>query len=57
MSKFIQMRYVLVAAYLDYVNNYLTVEKYAEHHGLRVDEARRLLELATEVASTHDPDE
>lgn len=31
--------------YLDYVNNYLTVDKFAEHHELHSTDARRLLSL------------
>ncbi len=31
---------------LDYVNNYLTVETFAEHHELHEDEMRKLLHLA-----------
>lgn len=31
--------------YLDYVNNYLTVDLFAEHNGLRYAEAVKLLEL------------
>ena len=31
--------------YLDWVNNYLTVDKMAEHHELTVADARLLIEL------------
>ena len=36
----------LFAEYTDWVNNYLTIEKFAEHRGLRVQEAYLLLTLA-----------
>lgn len=36
----------LFSEYTDWVNNYLTVEKFAEHRGLRVQEAFLLLTLA-----------
>lgn len=32
--------------YLDWVNNYLTIEKFAEHKGLYVEEAKTLLSVA-----------
>lgn len=31
--------------YLDYVNNYLTMERFAEHNGLDIDQADVLLEI------------
>ena len=31
--------------YLDYVNNYLTVDKFAEHNGIHPTDARRLLSI------------
>lgn len=33
------------ALYLDFFNNYLTVEKFAEHNLLSVDHAKQLLEI------------
>jgi hypothetical protein len=36
----------LAALYLEWFNNYLTIDKFAEHHGLRVDEAIDLLDVA-----------
>ena len=35
---------------MDYVNDYLTVETFAEHNGLTDDEAKELLALAKKVA-------
>lgn len=32
--------------YLDWVNNFLTISKYAEHHGLYEEEALALIALA-----------
>lgn len=46
----------MTALYLDWRNNYLTVEKFAEHHGLTEPQARALLELARDVLSTDHPD-
>lgn len=36
----------LLNEYLDFVNNYLTIEKFAEHRGLFIDEAELLIKLA-----------
>ena len=36
----------LAAMYLEWFNNYLTIDKFAEHHGLHVDEAIDLLDVA-----------
>ena len=37
----------LSADYLDWVNNYLSVELFAEHRGLTVAEAKMLITLGT----------
>ena len=36
-------------AYLDYVNNYLTITTFAEHKGLTYDEAEALIRLGRGV--------
>lgn len=36
--------------YLDFFNNYLTVEKFAEHNLLSVEHAKRLLEIGRIIA-------
>lgn len=46
------MRDTLIAAYLDYVNNYLTVATYAEHNGLTEAQAQTLIDLARTVANS-----
>lgn len=38
------------AIYLDYFNNYLTVEKFAEHNLLSVEHAKILLEIGRVIA-------
>lgn len=45
------MRETLAAIYLDYVNNYLTSAKFAEHNGLTESEALHLIFVAR---SCHD---
>lgn len=46
----------LIDDWLDWVNNYLTVEKFAEHRGLTVGQANALLILAKEVNNTKHPE-
>jgi hypothetical protein len=43
------IRQQISAAYLDYFNNYLTLEKYAEHNGITVDQAKALVELGRTI--------
>lgn len=50
------MREILINAYLDYWNNYITVEKYAEHNGLTVEQGKKLIDLAREVYNSEHPD-
>lgn len=50
------MRDILIVAYLDYRNNYLSIDKYAEHNGLTADQAFGLLCLAREVSLTPHPE-
>jgi hypothetical protein len=51
------MRSILIASYLDYVNNYLTIETWAEHNGLTKEQGERFISLAREVANSPHPDE
>lgn len=51
-----QMRTVLNAAYLDYVNDYLTVACWAEHNGMTEEQGERLISLAREIHHTPHPD-
>jgi hypothetical protein len=51
-----QARDYLVEAYLDYANNYLTIEKYAEHNGLTKEQADEFISLAYQVYTTRHPD-
>jgi hypothetical protein len=50
------MRQTLIDAYLDYVNNYLTVKAYAEHNGLTLEQGQRFIQLAKEVYESVHPD-
>jgi hypothetical protein len=51
-----QLREVLIAAYLDYRNDYLTVEKYAEHNGLTVEQADVIMTLGKGIFESRHPD-
>lgn len=46
------MRDTLIATYLDYVNNYLTIEKFAEHNLLTIEQAKSLIALGKQVFNT-----
>lgn len=46
----------LIAMYYDWVNNYLTQAKYADHNGLTEKQAEVLLSLAQSVAESDHPD-
>ena len=50
------MRNILIETYLDYVNNYLTIEKWAEHNGLSYDHGKSLLRLAEHVFNSDHPE-
>ena len=51
-----QYRDTLTAIYRDYANDYLTVETFAEHNGLLVNEAQILIDLARSVAAHPHPE-
>lgn len=44
-----ELRDTLIDAYLDYRNDYLTIDKFAEHHGLYPHEAETLISLSKKV--------
>lgn len=39
--------------YLDYVNNFLSLEYFASHHCLTLDHARQLVKMGREMHETH----
>lgn len=49
-------REYLLDLYLDWRNNYLTVEVFSEHHGLTTGEACTLLDLARDVNRHEHPE-
>lgn len=50
------MRQILIDAYLDWRNNYLFLETYAEHNGITKEQAEKFLALAKEVFDSKHPD-
>lgn len=56
MKGFEMTRESLLEMYFDYVNNYLTIEKFAEHRGLYVDEALILIDLAKRCLAAPHPE-
>jgi len=50
------MRDVLLAAYLDYFNNYLSTSLWAEHNGLTEEQGAALIDIARKVARSEHPD-
>jgi hypothetical protein len=49
-------REFLTAFYLDYVNDFLTIERFAEYHGLQVEHARKLVMLADDIRNSTHPE-
>ena len=46
----------LEVMYQDYLNNYLSLEVFAEHNGLTFDQAESLILLARDVINSEHPD-
>ena len=53
MNKRTLMSVQVIDFYLDWVNNYLTVETMAEHHGLDVDDAKALINMGRHMHHRH----
>lgn len=39
------------AMYLDWVENFLTVEKFSEHYEISVEQANRIIEIGREISN------
>jgi len=50
------VRQMLIDAYLDYRNNYITIHKYAEHNGLRYEEAVAFIDACRLVFYSEHPE-
>lgn len=54
MSK--SIRETLIAQYLEFLNDYLTVAKFAEHKGLTEEQGRQLIELGKSIYYNEHPE-
>ncbi len=52
----VNIRKHLEAAYLDYTNDYLTIELYAEHNGLTIEDVRNILKVGKYIHEGNHPD-
>jgi len=50
------IRQNLIDVYLDFVNNFLTVDFFAEYYGLTYDQAFKLLAVARSVLESNHPE-
>ena len=50
------MREKLIETYLDYINNYLSIEKYSEHNKLSKAHGEALIKLAYSVFNSNHPE-
>tara|TARA_R110002167_G_scaffold363069_1_gene582813 strand:+ start:366 stop:554 length:189 start_codon:yes stop_codon:yes gene_type:complete len=53
MNKRTLMSTQVIDFYLDWFNNYLTIDKIAEHHGLDVDDAKALISMGRYMHNRH----
>lgn len=49
-------RQILIEIYLDYINNYLTIARYAECNEMYEDQAQKLINLAEQVYNSTHPE-
>jgi hypothetical protein len=51
-----QMRNVLINAYRDYLNNYISVARYAECNALTEEQAQDFIRMARQVTNSEHPE-
>jgi hypothetical protein len=51
-----ELKNVMIEYYLDYVNNYLTIDKFAEHNGLHLNQAIDLIRAAKLIFNSTHPE-
>jgi hypothetical protein len=51
-----EARDLLIAKFLEYVNQYLTVAVFSEHNGLTQEQGAKFLDLARSVYNSKHPD-
>ena len=52
-----QIRDYILEVYADFINNYLTIERFAEHNGLTNKQAKQFLDLAQSIFDSKHPEE
>jgi hypothetical protein len=57
MDGLMDIREILKAEYLDYLNNYLSPSVFGEHRGLTEDQAHQLIKLGRAIFESKHPDE
>jgi hypothetical protein len=51
-----ELRAIMIEYYLDYRNNYLTMDKFAEHNGLSLNQAADLIRQAKLIFNSIHPE-
>lgn len=49
MKRCYDLSFELIDLYLDYFNNYLTVERFAEHYQIAVEDAKEILRIGKAI--------
>jgi hypothetical protein len=49
-------RETLIAIYLDWLNNYASLDTFADHNGLYIEQAKDLIRIAKDVYNSDHPD-
>jgi len=44
------------AIYLEFINSFLTVEGFAEHHKLQIEDAKELIDVCRKIEASRHPD-
>lgn len=51
-----QARNYLEELYLDWINNYITIDKFAEHNGITHEQATKLIVLMQSIYNSNHPE-
>jgi hypothetical protein len=49
-------RTALESLYLDWVNNFVSMERFAEWHGLTLEQAREVIDIASKIFNSPHPE-
>ena len=50
------MRNILIEVYMDFINNYLTIDLWAEHNSLTLEQGRQVIAVARQVYNSEHPE-